>query len=132
MRQQPRTDAPGITMTRHVQILAWLHLTLGVLGLLGALAAFGFLTGFGLLSGDPAIFGTMWLVGSIAGVYFLVVALPSILVGIGLLGNWGGWVIILAVILGFLNLANAPFGTALAIYTFWVAYKLSAASESFG
>lgn len=119
-------------MTRHVQILAWLHLALGILGLLGALAAFGFLTGFGLLSGDPAIFGTMWLVGSIAGAYFLIVALPSILVGIGLLGNWGGWVIILAVILGFLNLANAPFGTALAIYTFWVAYKLSAASESFG
>lgn len=119
-------------MTRHVRILAWLYIILGVLGLFGALAAFGLLTGVGLISGDPAVFGTMWLVGSIAGIYFAVTSLPNILVGVGLLANWGGWVIILAVILAFLNIANFPFGTALGIYTFWVAYRLSAAAESFG
>jgi hypothetical protein len=119
-------------MARHVRILGWLYIVLGALGVLGALAAFGLIAGFGVLAGDPVAFGTLWLIGSIAGVYLMIVSLPNLLVGAGLLLNWGGWVIILAVILGFLNLANFPFGTALGLYTFWVAYRLSNAAESFG
>lgn len=119
-------------MARHVQILGWLFIVNGVLGLLGALAAFGIITGVGIFTGDPVTFGTFWFMGSVIGVYLMVVALPGLIVGAGLLLNWGGWVIIVAVVLGFLGLANFPFGTALGIYTFWVAYKLSNASESFG
>lgn len=119
-------------MRKHIQILAWLYIVLGLLGILGALAAFGVLTGIGLLSRDAVAFGFMGLLGTIVGFYLLIVALPGIVVGIGLLQGWGGWVIILAVILGVLNLPNFPFGTALAIYTFWVAYRLSDATESFG
>jgi hypothetical protein len=51
-------------------------------------------------------------------------ALPNLICGIGLLRDWGGWVIVLAVVLGVINLAHPPFGTAIAIYTFWVAWKL--------
>ncbi len=119
-------------MRKHIQILAWLYIALGVLGLLGALAAFGLLTGFGILSGDAGAFAVMSLIGGIAGIYLLVVSLPNIIVGVGLLQDWGGWVLVLAVILGVVNLPNFPFGTALGIYTFWVAYRVSNAAESFG
>jgi hypothetical protein len=119
-------------MRKHVQILAWLYIALGILGILGALAAFGVLTGIGILSRDPVGFGFMAVLGTIAGFYLLVISVPSIIVGVGLLQDWGGWVIILAVILGVLSLPNFPLGTAIALYTFWVAYRLSSATESFG
>jgi hypothetical protein len=119
-------------MRTHVQILAWLYIALGALSLVAALAAFGLFTGIGLLSGDVTAFGVMSVIGGIASFYLLLVSLPNIIVGIGLLRGWGEWVIILAVILGVLNLAHFPLGTALAIYTFWVAYRVSRATESFG
>lgn len=119
-------------MRTHVTVLGWLYIALGILGMLGALAAFGVLSGFGLLSGDAGAFALLSIIGGIAGVYLTLISLPNIVCGIGLLRGWGGWVLVLAVVLGFLNLPNAPFGTILGVYTFWVVYKLSAAAESFG
>ncbi len=37
--------------------------------------------------------------------------------------------IVVAVILGLFNLAQAPFGTALALYTFWIAWRLYDSGE---
>lgn len=119
-------------MRTHVKVLGWLYIILGVLGVLGALAAFGLLSGIGLLSGDIQAFGIMSLIGGIAGIYLTIISIPNIICGVGLLRGWRGWVLVLAAILGFLNLANFPFGTILGIYTFWVVYKLSDAAESFG
>jgi hypothetical protein len=118
-------------MRKHVKILGWLQIILGLLDLLIGLAAFGVLSGIGLLSGDVQAFGIMSLIGGFAGTFMLLMALPNLICGIGLLRNWGGWVIILAVILGILNLAKVPWGTAIGLYTFWVAYRLSSAAESF-
>jgi hypothetical protein len=59
----------------------------------------------------------------------LVLAIPNLVVGLGFLRGWGGWVIIVACIVSLFNLAKPPIGTALAIYTFWVAYKLYQAQE---
>ncbi len=112
-------------MRRHVKILGWLQIGLGILDLLMGLAAFGLLTGIGVLSGDAHAFGAMALIGSFAGVLMLVMSVPNFLVGLGLLRNWGGWVIVLAVLLGVFNLLKFPLGTAIAIYTFWIAYRLS-------
>jgi hypothetical protein len=119
-------------MRKHVTILAWLYIAAGVLGLVAGLITFGLFAGIGMLSSDAVGFGILAAAGGIAGFILLAVSLPNILVGVGLLQNWGGWVILLAVVLAVINLASFPFGTALAIYTFWVAYKLSAATESFG
>lgn len=118
-------------MRKHVKILGWLQVILGVLDLLMGLAAFGLLSGIGLLSGDVAAFGLMSVIGGFAGAVMLIMALPNLLCGIGLLRNWGGWVIVLAVILGVFNLFKFPWGTAIALYTFWIAYRLSGAGESF-
>lgn len=111
-------------MRKHVRILGWLQLFLGLFDLFIGLAAFGLLSGIGVLSGDPAAFGIMSLIGGFVGTLALILALPNLIVGIGLLRNWGGWVIVAAVILGLFNLAQAPFGTALALYTFWIAWRL--------
>lgn len=116
-------------MRKHVRILGWLQVVLGLLDLLIGLAAFGLLSGIGLISGDPAALGVMSLIGGFVGTLAMIMALPNLIVGVGLLQDWGGWVIIAAVILGLFNLAKAPFGTAIALYTFWIAYRLYNASD---
>src|SRR5688500_17936286 len=110
-------------MSKRVRILGWLQIVLGVIDLLIGLAAFGVLSGVGVLSGDAATFGIMSIIGGLAGAFMLVMAVPNLLCGIGLLRNWGGWVIILAVVLGVFNLFKFPHGTAIAIYTFWIVWK---------
>ena len=118
-------------MRKHVKMLGWLQVILGILDLLIGLALFGALSGIGFLSGDIGAFGFMSVMGGVAGTVMLIMALPNLICGIGLLRNWGGWVIVLAVILGLFNLMKFPWGTAIALYTFWIAYRLSAAAESF-
>ena len=112
-------------MQKHVRILGWLHIVLGIIDLLIGLAAFGLLSGIGVLSGEFAAFGVMAVIGGFFGAFMLIMALPNFICGIGLLNNWGGWVIMLAVILGLFNLFKVPFGTAIALYTFWIAWKLA-------
>lgn len=111
-------------MRKHVRILGWLHMCLGVIDLLIGLMAFGVLSSIGMLSGDIAGFGIMTLIGGFVGTLMLIMAIPNFICGVGLLRNWGGWVIVVAVALGFLNLMKLPFGTAIALYTFWIAWKL--------
>lgn len=117
-------------MGKHVRILGWLHVGLGVLDLLGGLAAFGILSGIGALSGDLTAFGVMSVIGGFAGAFMLLMALPNLICGWGLLRNWGGWVIGLAVVLGLFNLWKPPVGTAIALYTFWIAWKLYDAADA--
>ena len=111
-------------MGRHVRILGWLHVALGIFDLLLGMAAFGIMSGMGFVSGDVHAFGVMSLIGGFAGAFMLLMAIPNLLCGLGLLRNWGGWVIVLAVILGLINVMNVPVGTAIALYTFWIAWKL--------
>ena len=111
-------------MGKHVRILGWLQIALGVIDLLVGLAAFGLLSGIGALTGEVVSFGILSAIGTAAGVFMLLMALPNLVCGLGLLRNWGGWVIGLAVILGVFNLVKFPVGTAIAVYTFWIAWKL--------
>jgi hypothetical protein len=111
-------------LKKHVRFLGWLHIALGIIDLCIGLMAFGVLSGIGALSGDIASFGLLSLIGGFAGFFMLLMALPNFVCGLGLLRGWGGWVIVLAVILGLFNLMNVPIGTAIALYTFWIAWKL--------
>lgn len=116
-------------MQKHVRILGWLQICLGVIDLLIGLTAFGVLSGIGLLSGDVTAMGVMSLIGGFAGTFMLIMALPNLICGIGLLRNWGGWVIVVAVVLGVFNMLKFPIGTAIALYTFWIAWKLYDAQD---
>jgi hypothetical protein len=106
-------------MDKHITVLAVLYLAFGVIFLL--LGAFLFVTiaGAGWMSGDSEAIAITSGVGGLLGVLFLIMALPSLFAGLGLMRH-ARWARILALVLGAINLFNIPFGTALGIYTFWV------------
>jgi hypothetical protein len=104
---------------KHIAILGILHIARGAIVLLVGMLGFGFFAGIGVLSGDSTALGILGLLGTLAVVAMGVIALPSILAGIGVLRRqeWGR---ILALVVGFLSLIDIPFGTALGVYTIWV------------
>jgi len=55
----------------------------------------------------------------LVGVLFLLVSMPSIAAGVGLL-RYRSWGRMLTLTLSFLRLLEFPFGTFTAIYSFWV------------
>lgn len=109
-------------MRTHVNILGWLQIALGVLDILVAVVVFGLFAGVGLLAGlsgelsGPLVGGA---VGTVIGLFLMVTGIPNLLAGWGLLDR-KGWARILAMVLGVLNVFKFPYGTLLAIYTFWV------------
>ncbi len=106
-------------MAQHVRILAWLFIIYSALFDFIALIVMVILGGAGALSGDrQAMFITGAVAVSIAAI-FLILSIPGIIAGIGLL-KYRQWARILAIILGALHLLSFPLGTALGIYTFWV------------
>lgn len=105
-------------MKSHVDLVAWLHIALGVLGLLGAVAVFFMVAGAGLVSGDAeAIFVTSTVAVVVAAFLFLV-SVPAIVAGVGLLKR-AEWARILMLIVAFFELFHIPIGTLLAVYTYW-------------
>jgi hypothetical protein len=120
-------------MEQHVKILGVLHIVFGSLGImlaLGMLALFGGIAGIigaSDYSGDAHI--SIPIVGGIAALVFfvlLVLSLPSLIAGVGLL-QFRPWARILTIVLSVLELIHVPFGTALGIYGLWV--LLSQGSE---
>lgn len=113
-------------MQQHVKILAILHIILGGLGVLGGLLAmlfFGGLAGFvGLAQQDSDNFvagSVLGLIGLVVMVVVLVISLPELIAGIGLL-SYQGWARILTIILSAIELPGFPIHTALGIYGLWV------------
>lgn len=106
-------------MQQHITILGALYLAFSLLGLLGAVIVFVAIVGGGMLSGDMQAIGITSAVGTTIALFLVIISLPGILAGVGLLKR-RPWARILALVLGCLNLLNIPFGTLLGIYTIWV------------
>jgi len=101
------------------RLLGVLHLVysgLMVIPSVAILIAFSFL---GILEADPEAKTVLTIVGSIVSTVLIILATPSLIVGIGLLNN-KSWALILALVIGVLNIMNFPFGTALGIYSIYV------------
>jgi len=105
-------------MEIHVKVIGWLHIILGVLGLLGAAFLFLIIVGGGLISGDELAIQITTLVAVVIGGFIFLLSVPGIIVGIGLL-QFRAWARILGLVLGLLNLLAIPVGTLLGIYTIW-------------
>ncbi len=105
-----------MTKDKHITILGILNIVRGSIVLLLGLIGFAFFVGIGAISGDPTALGVLGLIGTLAIVVMGVIAIPSILAGVGLLQRreWGR---ILALVVGFLSLFDIPIGTALGVYT---------------
>jgi hypothetical protein len=108
--QRPQTD---------ITILGWLYL-IGHATFM-ALGAFIFilLTGIGAASGDAQARSVLTVVGAAIGVLLMLIGLPGLAAGYGLLTrkSWGR---VLAIVIAILNLPNVPFGTLIGIYALWV------------
>jgi uncharacterized membrane protein YvlD (DUF360 family) len=112
-------------METHVKVLAVLQIAIGALGLVGAVAAMmisGVLAGLVSASGEPGsevaapIIG---LVGALVITVLLVLSIPAIIVGAGLL-KFRPWARIFGIILSILLLIHFPLGTVVGVYGLWV------------
>ena len=113
-------------MRKHIQILGILNIVWGSFGLVAALIILAIFGGaMGLIQaashGDPDTYFAVPLlgvIGSMIMIILLVVSVPSVLAGIGLL-RMAPWARILTVVVSALHLLNIPLGTALGIYGLW-------------
>ena len=116
-------------MITHVKLLAWLNIIWGGFIALGGLLTFLILGGIAGIVGatgrnDDSVLAVP-ILGGIGGIIFLVLlilALPSLVGGIGLI-QFKPWARIVMIILSALHLFAVPFGTALGIYGLWVLLK---------
>jgi hypothetical protein len=114
-------------MRDHVKILGVVNIVFGCLGVLAALAIAALFAFGGTMAGvaaqnDPdAIIavGIMGALGTGLFILILVLSLPGIVAGWGLL-NLKPWARILGIVLSALNLVNFPIGTAIGGYGLWV------------
>jgi hypothetical protein len=112
-------------MQTHVKVLAVLMIVLSAFGILaafGMLAAFGLAGGIVGASGDPdaaIALPIIGLTGMAFVIFFLVISLPGLITGFGLL-RLRPWARIVGIVLCVLQLFNFPFGTLIGAYGLWV------------
>ena len=112
-------------MQQHVNILGWLYIAFGALGvLMGVLVLLG--AGIaGMAAGAEGEPGAGLLAG---GIGFLVAALVAVISLPNIIAGWGllkrkSWSRMLAIVLGVISLISIPIGTILGIYTLWALTK---------
>ena len=104
---------------KHLTILSVLLLVFDSILLL---VGIGFLIGFpfiGSLINDETATTVLSYVGTGVGILLLVISIPGIIAGIGLMFR-KSWSRIIALVVCAIKLFNLPFGTALGIYGIWV------------
>jgi hypothetical protein len=112
-------------METHVKVLAVLQIALGALCLLAALVlTLVFIGGFGAVSvsdnPDAAIaLPFIGITGVVLVTFLLVLSLPGIITGIGLL-RLRPWARVIGIVLSILGLVAIPFGTVIGVYGLWV------------
>ena len=106
-------------MKTHIELLGLVNLLSGAFW---ELLGLGILAGFILLApttGDPTGSFALITMGVVVGGYLLVLGIPTLIAGIGLLKH-KSWARVLALIVGIFAFFSFPFGTLIALYTFWV------------
>ncbi|HEX3582592.1 MAG TPA: hypothetical protein VH087_12570 [Thermoanaerobaculia bacterium] len=106
-------------MDTHIKVLGFLYIIAGAILVVLGLMLFGIIGGSGLISGDRQAMFVTGIVGTALAVFFVILSIPSIIAGIGLL-NHREWARILTIILGIFHLFGFPIGTALGVYTLYV------------
>ena len=106
-------------MKQHVTVVGALYIGLGILKLFAAAVALAAIVGGGVLSGDAEAMLITAVVGPAVGLFLFLLALPSIVGGVGLLKG-KSWARILVLILGIFYLIDFPIGTMIGLYTIWV------------
>jgi hypothetical protein len=106
-------------MHKHVTAVAALHIGFSIFGLLIGLVVFFVLGTVAAFADDPDAMVVLPLIATVVGGGMMLLSLPGIIGGIGLLKH-KNWARILILIVSVFDILNIPLGTALAVYTFWV------------
>lgn len=115
-------------MDTHLKVLGVLQIAMGCLSLCAAIVIlFVLLGGVGALgfSGDPDAQAALPLVGFVGTsivTLLVVLSLPGIVTGIGLLRR-RPWARIIGIVLSVLSLMAIPFGTIVGVYGLWVLFS---------
>lgn len=106
-------------MKAQIELLGILHIVYSSLGILIAIVCLVFFSGIGYMSGDETAMGILGLIGFLTAGFLVIVSIPGLIAGIGLL-KFKPWSRILAIVVSCLDLFNIPFGTALGVFTLYV------------
>lgn len=114
-------------MEQHIKILGIMHIVWGAISALGGLILLIVFGGaYGIVeivsrreSAAAMALPFIALIGGAISLLLLLLSVPSILAGIGLLRR-KSWAKVLTIVLSALHLFNFPLGTALGIYGLWV------------
>jgi len=115
-------------MDTHVKVLGALQIAMGILGVFGAAVLF-IVFGVGAtmvgVSGesDAAVaLPLIGLTGMALVVFLLLLSLPGIVIGIGLI-RFRPWARIAGIVFSILSLTMIPFGTIVGVYGLWVLFN---------
>jgi hypothetical protein len=108
-----------LQIEKHITLVGVFHIVYHALALLFGLFVLAIMGFVGTLVYDPVGTRVLWMVGTFIGTFLIVLSVPGIVGGIGLLKR-REWARILTLIVGALGLIDIPLGTALGIYTLWV------------
>ena len=116
-------------MQTHVKVVGALFIAVSAFGLLAALfiiLSFGLSAGIVGIAADPAdaeiAQPVLAIIATVLTTVLLVVSIPGIIVGWGLL-TFKPWARIAGIVLAALHLLYVPIGTALGIYELWVLFN---------
>jgi hypothetical protein len=104
---------------QHVTILAWLYIIGHAIFFAIGVFLFILLTGIGLAVNDPDARLVLPIVGTAVGWLLIILGLPGLIAGYGLL-TAKPWARVLALVIAILNLVNVPIGTIIGAYACWV------------
>jgi hypothetical protein len=115
-------------MHTHLKVVGALNVVLGAFGLLIAAAMLLIFGGATWLVGasadaDAAVaLPILGLTGAAISSFLLVLSLPGVVIGIGLL-RLRSWARVAGIVISLLNLFNFPLGTLLGVYGLWVLFS---------
>ena len=110
-------------MEKHVTLVGALQIGYNALGVLAAMATFLLIVGGGLLGGlisgeEDIVIPITFFVGTAVSMWLLIVSVPGIIGGIGVLRHQS-WARFLILVLSVLELFSIPIGTAVGVYSIW-------------
>jgi hypothetical protein len=113
-------------MTTHVKVLGVLYIALSAFGIIASvflMLAVGVAGGIVNTAADPndaaIALPIIGLAGTALVTFLLLVSLPGLVAGIGLL-QFRSWARVLGIVLSVINLIHIPLGTVIGIYGLWV------------
>lgn len=106
-------------MQQHVTVLGWVYVIGHAIFVVIGAFLFMLLTGLGLAVSDPEARLVLPVVGTAVGMLLMVLGLPGLIAGYGLLTT-KPWARVLALVIAILNLVNIPIGTIIGVYACWV------------